>query len=121
MIYSYVVRTLFDDARVYDAYVAWLRDSHTGDVCMSGARDADLIVMGPDCGPAIINGTPLAFANVDHLTTHLGGTKVASQRVLANIWSPQAVAADRWRRLEWGEITFVSFPHPRDERNCVHP
>jgi len=28
------------------------------------ARDADLIVMGPDCGTAIINGTPLAFANV---------------------------------------------------------
>ena len=45
MIYSYVVRTLFEDARVYDAYVAWLRDTHTGDVCMSGARDADLLVM----------------------------------------------------------------------------
>ena len=28
------------------------------------ARDRDLIVMGPDCGTAIINGTPLAFANV---------------------------------------------------------
>jgi FdrA protein len=28
------------------------------------ARDKDLIVMGPDCGTAIINGIPLAFANV---------------------------------------------------------
>ncbi len=28
------------------------------------AREQDLIVMGPDCGTAIINGTPLAFANV---------------------------------------------------------
>ncbi len=28
------------------------------------ARDLGLLVMGPDCGTAIINGTPLAFANV---------------------------------------------------------
>ncbi len=28
------------------------------------AQDHDLIVMGPDCGTAIINGIPLAFANV---------------------------------------------------------
>ena len=28
------------------------------------ARDRELIVMGPDCGTAIINGIPLAFANV---------------------------------------------------------
>lgn len=28
------------------------------------ARDRGLIVMGPDCGTAIINGIPLAFANV---------------------------------------------------------
>lgn len=28
------------------------------------ARDHDLIVMGPDCGTAIINGVPLGFANV---------------------------------------------------------
>ena len=28
------------------------------------ARDKDLIVMGPDCGTAIINGMPLAFANI---------------------------------------------------------
>jgi succinyl-CoA synthetase alpha subunit len=28
------------------------------------ARERDLIVMGPDCGTAIVNGTPLAFANV---------------------------------------------------------
>jgi succinyl-CoA synthetase alpha subunit len=27
-------------------------------------RDRDLLVMGPDCGTAIINGVPLAFANV---------------------------------------------------------
>jgi succinyl-CoA synthetase alpha subunit len=28
------------------------------------ARDHDLMVMGPDCGTAIINGVPLGFANV---------------------------------------------------------
>jgi len=28
------------------------------------ARDSGLLVMGPDCGTAIINGVPLAFANV---------------------------------------------------------
>ena len=28
------------------------------------ARDQGLLVMGPDCGTAIINGVPLAFANV---------------------------------------------------------
>ncbi len=28
------------------------------------ARDRDLIVMGPDCGTAIVNGIPLGFANV---------------------------------------------------------
>jgi hypothetical protein len=45
LIYSYVVRIQIDDARVFDGYVAWLRDSHVGDVCSSGARDADLLVM----------------------------------------------------------------------------
>jgi len=30
----------------------------------SYARDKGLLVMGPDCGTAIINGVPLAFANV---------------------------------------------------------
>lgn len=30
----------------------------------SYARDHNLIVMGPDCGTAIINGIPLGFANV---------------------------------------------------------
>jgi hypothetical protein len=45
LIYSYVVRTSIDDGRVFDAYVGWLRDSHIGDVCASGARDADLLVM----------------------------------------------------------------------------
>ncbi|AKK28735.1 acyl-CoA synthetase FdrA [Mycobacterium sp. EPa45] len=28
------------------------------------ARDNDLMVMGPDCGTAIVNGVPLGFANV---------------------------------------------------------
>ncbi len=30
------------------------------------ARDKGLLLMGPDCGTAIINGVPLAFANVVH-------------------------------------------------------
>lgn len=45
MIYSYVVRVAIDDARVFDGYVGWLRDTHVGDVCTLGARDADLLVM----------------------------------------------------------------------------
>ena len=54
MIYSYVVRITIDDPRAFDAYVTWLRDAHVGDVCASGARDADLIVI--DVNP----GEPLA-------------------------------------------------------------
>lgn len=45
MIYSYVVRVQIDDARVFETYVGWLRDTHVGEMCISGARDADLIVM----------------------------------------------------------------------------
>ncbi len=34
------------------------------------AKARDLIVMGPDCGTAYLNGTPLAFANsLSHVTT----------------------------------------------------
>ncbi len=54
MIYSYVVRTTIDDARVFEAFVAWLRDTHVGDVCTSGARDADLIVMDVQPGEPFV-------------------------------------------------------------------
>ncbi|MDB4938008.1 MAG: hypothetical protein JWP87_4980 [Labilithrix sp.] len=54
MIYSYVVRSLFDDVRVFDAYVGWLRDVHVGDMCMSGARDADLLVMDATPGEPLV-------------------------------------------------------------------
>ena len=33
------------------------------------AREHDLMVMGPDCGTAIVNGVPLGFANVDPART----------------------------------------------------
>ena len=39
---SYVVRVLIDDGYVFEGFVGWLRDTHVGDVCVSGARDADL-------------------------------------------------------------------------------
>jgi len=38
------------------------------------AQERDLLVMGPDCGTAIINGVPLAFANV----VNRGGIGVAA-------------------------------------------
>lgn len=54
MIYSYVVRITIEDPRAFDAYVGWLRDSHVGDVCASGARDADLIVMDVSQGEPMV-------------------------------------------------------------------
>lgn len=53
MIYSYVVRIAIDDPRAFDGFVSWLRDTHVGEVCASGARDADLIVMD------VVHGEPL--------------------------------------------------------------
>ena len=38
-------------------------DLHEEAVLKQEARDLGMLVMGPDCGTAIINGTPLAFAN----------------------------------------------------------
>jgi FdrA protein len=37
---------------------------HDEAVLKQEARDLGRLVMGPDCGTAIINGTPLAFANI---------------------------------------------------------
>jgi hypothetical protein len=45
LIFSYVVRTQIEDGRVFDAFVSWLRDTHVGDMCAAGARDADLLLM----------------------------------------------------------------------------
>ena len=50
------------------------------------ARDRDLIVMGPDCGTAIINGIPLAFANV--VTRGTIGVVAASGTGLQQVTCP---------------------------------
>lgn len=65
LIYSYVVRLAFEDARVYDAYVSWLRDSHVGDVCASGARDADLLVMDVTPGEPFVVESHYRFVSRD--------------------------------------------------------
>ena len=65
MIYSYVVRISIDDPRAFDAYVAWLRDSHVGDVCASGARDADLIVMDVPHGEPLVVEAHYRFVSRD--------------------------------------------------------
>ncbi|MBH0193063.1 MAG: acyl-CoA synthetase FdrA [Nitrospira sp.] len=54
------------------------------------ARDRDLIVMGPDCGTAIINGIPLAFANV--VTRGAIGVVAASGTGLQQV----TCLIDRW-------------------------
>ncbi len=54
------------------------------------ARDRDLIVMGPDCGTAIINGIPLAFANV--VTRGTIGVVAASGTGLQQV----TCLIDRW-------------------------
>jgi FdrA protein len=43
------------------------------------ARDNDLIVMGPDCGTAYLNGIPLAFANsLSHVTVPASTAAIAA-------------------------------------------
>ncbi len=54
------------------------------------ARAHDLIVMGPDCGTAIINGIPLAFANV--VTRGTIGVVAASGTGLQQV----TCLIDRW-------------------------
>lgn len=65
MIYSYVVRTVIEDARVFDGFVAWLRDSHVGNVCMCGARDADLLVMDTQQGEPYVVESHYRFVSRD--------------------------------------------------------
>jgi FdrA protein len=51
------------------------------------ARDLDLLMMGPDCGTAIINGAPLAFANVVNRGTIgvIGASGTGTQEVTSLI------------------------------------
>ena len=41
--FSYTVACTFDDPRVADEWIAWLRDEHLADVCAAGAVDAEVI------------------------------------------------------------------------------
>ena len=43
MMYSYTVACTFDDPRVAQEWIDWLRNEHLGDVCASGALDAEVI------------------------------------------------------------------------------
>lgn len=65
MIYSYVVRISIDEPRVFDGYVNWLRDSHVGDVCAAGARDADLLVMDVQPGEPFVVEAHYRFVSRD--------------------------------------------------------
>lgn len=89
MIYSYVVRTSIDDARVFEAFVAWLRDTHIGDVCTAGARDADLIVMDVAPGEPFVVESHYRFVSRDAFDKYeredggrLGGQGVAELKRL---------------------------------------
>ena len=66
------------------------------------AQDHDLIVMGPDCGTAIINGIPLAFANVvrrgDIGVVAASGTGLQQVTCLIDRWGRRHLAGDRNRR-----------------------
>jgi hypothetical protein len=41
--FTYTLTCTFDDARVGDEWVAWLRDEHLAEVCAAGALDAEII------------------------------------------------------------------------------
>ena len=56
------------------------------------AQERDLIVMGPDCGTAIINGIPLAFANV--VRRGAIGVKLAAPH--GRVRHPRSGKAARW-------------------------
>jgi hypothetical protein len=70
LIYSYVVRTVIEDPRVFDGFVAWLRDSHVGDVCMAGARDADLLVMDSPPGEPFVVEAHYRFVSREAFETY---------------------------------------------------
>jgi hypothetical protein len=77
------------------------------------ARDHDLIVMGPDCGTAVINGIPLAFANA--VKRGAIGVVAASGTGLQQV----TCLIDRWgqgisRRSRRGRIH--RRPRPPDDR-----
>ena len=66
------------------------------------ARDKDRIVMGPDCGTAIINGIPLAFANVVNRgsigAVGASGTGLQEVTVLVDRLGGGISSGDRHRR-----------------------
>ncbi len=41
--FSYTVIATFDDPRIADKWIAWLRDEHLAEVCAAGAKDAEVI------------------------------------------------------------------------------
>lgn len=41
--FSYTVIAVFDDRRIADEWIAWLRDEHLAEVCAAGALDAEVI------------------------------------------------------------------------------
>ena len=44
---AYTVIAVFEDARVAEEWIAWLRDEHLAEVCAAGALDAEVIRMDP--------------------------------------------------------------------------
>ena len=41
--FSYTVAATFEDDRIAQEWIAWLRDEHLADVCAAGALDAEVI------------------------------------------------------------------------------
>jgi len=46
--FSYAVTATFDEARVADEWIAWLRDGHIADVQLGGALNAEVVRRDPD-------------------------------------------------------------------------
>lgn len=44
---AYTVSAIFEDARVAEEWIAWLRHEHLAEVCAAGALDAEVIRMDP--------------------------------------------------------------------------
>lgn len=43
VMFSYTVTAEFDDPRIAEEWIAWLRDEHLREVCAAGALDAEVI------------------------------------------------------------------------------
>ncbi len=45
MAFAYTVRVVIEDARAFEGFVAWLRDTHVADVCAAGGCTGEVLVL----------------------------------------------------------------------------